>query len=158
MGLLGHTPSFELGTKEQIERATATVAAIQAEDGEAAAATFGIGVHNGFAHRLYGPAADAISDALQQTQGGRACLSLGLQVYLRKGAEGRAEDAEQQIRDLRRKRRFPGTAFHLAAPVHPVQLEGNQVLVRTAHGALKILDLDELEFIPDRRRSYVRPK
>ena len=157
MHLLGNVPSLEGGSTEQRERAELVIADIQKADGDRAAATFGIGLHNGFAQKLYGPIAERISDALQATQGGRACLSLGMQVYLRKRAEQRAEDAEQELRDLRRRRRLPPTATYMTWPVQTVELGQSDVLIRTSHNALRVVALAELEFLPQKRPSQLRP-
>lgn len=157
MHLLGNVPTLEGGSPEERARAALVIADIQKADGDRAAASFGIGLHNGFAQKLYGPFAERISDALQATQGGRACLSLGMQVYLRKRAEQRAEDAEQELRDLRRRRRLPPTATYMSWPVQTVELGQGDVLIRTSHNALKVVALAELEFLPQKRPSQLRP-
>ena len=163
MGVLENVPNLEGGgaSAEQRERAAEVVAAIQQDDGDKAAATFGIGVHNGAAYRLYGGLTDIIIDALQETQSGRACLALGLHVHLRKQAERRAHEAEQEIRDLKRKRKLPPIATYMTWPVETVQLGDNETLIRyLSRNTLEIVPLASLEFLAEKRRrssSYARP-
>ncbi len=140
----------------QLERATSVVEAIREPEGEHAAATFAIGLHNGFAHKLYGPLTDDIADALRETQAGRACLSLGIQLYQRKRTEAALYEAQQEIRDLRRAVPPPPRggrpATYMTWPVVTEVVRPDQALIRElSRNTLKIVPLESLDFVPEKR-------
>ena len=141
---------------EQVARASEVVSAIQRDDGELAASTFGIGLHNGFAHKLYGRLADDISDALRKTQTGRACLSLGLQLYMRKRTESALDDAERELRGLRQRLSRPNAAAtYMSWPVETVEVPRGQILIRNlSRNTLEIVPESDVVLLPESRRSH----